>query len=78
MAGAKTAKSGSPAAATVEAGEYRKVLRPFGGAGGRIYEPGEVVETSHWKNAQRLVQISRLSELIPIELLEDEDDSSES
>lgn len=32
-----------------------KVLRKFKGAGGRVYKPGEVVETEGWLHTEKLL-----------------------
>lgn len=41
--------------------EMRRVLRPIGGAEGKVHQPGEVVDVSQWRNTRRLIDERRLS-----------------
>lgn len=42
----------------------RRVLRDFGGPQGRVYKSGEVVDTTDWRHATRLVEQHKLSDYL--------------
>lgn len=47
--------------------QLRRVLREFGGPEGRMYQPGEVVDVTTWRNAHRLVEQRKISDYIVAE-----------
>lgn len=47
--------------------EFRRILRVFGGAEGRTYAPGEVVDVTGWRNKERLISQRKISDYIVTE-----------